>query len=66
MDRIPLRKRWWWPLRMSNYVGVLSLGFYAHFCAVHHWPSIPESKSFVGAVAIAWWALRAVEDHSAQ
>jgi hypothetical protein len=67
MDRIPLRKRWWWPLRISNCVGVLSLGFYVHFCAARqHWPSIPESKFFVGAVAIACWGLRTVEDQSAQ
>lgn len=66
VEKIPLRKRWWWPLRMSNWVTVLSLGSYVHFCAAHqHWPPISESKFFVGAVAIACWALRAVEDQSA-
>lgn len=63
MDRIPLRKRWWWPLRMSNYVAMFATGLFVRYCVTHNqWPSIHESKFFTGAVAILWWSLRAIEE----
>jgi len=54
-EAAPKKKSWCWPLRLSNYLMLLSVIFFVRYCVHYHrWPSIPEQKLFVFSLILCF------------